>query len=177
MLENENIILRAIEPEDIDLLYKWENDRALWEVSTTIAPFSKYILKKYIENAHLDLFEAKQLRLMIVSKSDGNKTVGAIDLFDFEPYHGRAGVGILVYEKNDRQKGYASSALNLIIDYAFNTLHLRQLYCNITTDNISSKNLFSNLGFEIIGIKKDWLKTCNAWKDEYLMQLINYKIN
>lgn len=175
MLENENIILRAIEPEDIDLLYKWENDRALWEVSTTIAPFSKYILKKYIENAHLDLFEAKQLRLMIVSKSDGNKTVGAIDLFDFEPYHGRAGVGILVYEKNDRQKGYASSALNLIIDYAFNTLDLRQLYCNITTDNISSKNLFSNLGFEIIGIKKDWLKTCNAWKDEYLMQLINIK--
>lgn len=175
MLENENIILRAIEPEDIELLYTWENDRTLWEVSTTIAPFSKYILKKYIENSHIDLFEAKQLRLMIVSKTDNNKTVGAIDLFDFEPYHGRVGVGILVYEKSDRQKGYASQALSLIIDYAFNILGLRQLYCNITTDNLSSVNLFSNMGFEIIGIKKDWLKTCNAWKDEYLLQLINKK--
>ena len=175
MLENENIILRAVEPEDLELLFKWEYDRSLWEVSTSIAPFSKYILKKYIENSHIDLFEAKQLRLMIVSKADNNKTVGAIDFFDFEPYHGRAGVGILVYEKSDRHRGYASQALQLIIDYAFNILSLRQLYCNITTDNTSSLKLFSNLGFEIIGIKKDWLKTCNAWKDEYLMQLINRK--
>ena len=175
MLENEKILLRAIEPEDVDLLFTWENDRSLWDVSTTIAPFSKYILKKYIENAHLDLFEAKQLRLMIVSKTDNNKTVGAIDIFDFEPYHGRAGVGILVYEKNDRHKGYAMTALQLIIEYSFNILGLRQLFCNITTDNESSVNLFTKMGFEIVGVKKDWFKTCNAWKDEYFLQLLNRK--
>lgn len=172
MLESDIILLRAVEQEDLELLYAWENDRGLWDVSTTIAPFSKYLLKKYIENAHLDIYEAKQLRLMIVSKVN-NKTIGAVDLFDFEPYHGRAGIGILVYDKTDRGKGYAREAVNLIIGYAFNTLGLRQLFCNITPENNTSMKLFQSLGFEIAGLKKDWLKTCNAWKDEYLLQLIN----
>ncbi len=172
MLENELILLRAIEPEDIELISVWENDRNLWEVSTTIAPFSKYILKKYIENADLDIYEAKQLRLMIVSKTN-IKTVGAIDLFDFEPYHGRAGVGILVYDRNDRNKGYATEAIKLIIDYAFHTIGLKQLYCNVTPDNSVSIKLFQSLGFEITGLKKAWLKTFNTWKDEYMLQLIN----
>ncbi|MBI5217648.1 MAG: GNAT family N-acetyltransferase [Bacteroidia bacterium] len=172
ILENDKIKLRAIEPEDMDLLYEWENDRSLWEVSNTLVPFSKYTLKKYLENSHLDLYEAKQLRLMIV-ENEKNKTVGAIDLFDFEPFHSRVGIGILVYDKNDRRKNFASEALNIIINYCFNTLMLHQLYCNITTDNKSSLDLFTKQGFIIAGEKKDWIRVCNKWKSEYFLQLIN----
>ena len=50
-LEDEVIRLRALEPEDLELLYRWENDSALWEFSSTLAPFSRYLLKEYIENA------------------------------------------------------------------------------------------------------------------------------
>ena len=59
------IILRALEPTDIDALYKWENDPEIWHVSNTCTPYSKYILEKYIENSHLDIYQVKQLRLMI----------------------------------------------------------------------------------------------------------------
>ena len=170
-MENNIIKLRALEPEDIELLYTWENDTLLWKVSNTIAPFSKYTLKRYIENAHEDIFDTKQLRLMIVAK-DQNKTIGCIDLFDFEPFHQRAGVGILIYEKEDRSKGYAKVALNVLINYCFNTLGLHQLYCNITEDNVASIELFTKAGFVQTGCKIDWLKYCNDWKNELTLQLI-----
>jgi len=173
---NHLIILRALEPSDIDWLFRWENDPEIWKVSNTITPYSRYTLEKYIENAHLDIYQIKQLRMMIdVKESTGkkNRPVGTIDLFDFDPFHNRAGVGILIGEKSDRKKGYASEALSQFIRYAFQTIHLHVLYCNIATDNSESIGLFTRNGFSIIGEKKDWLKTATGYKNEYFLQLIN----
>ncbi len=173
------IRLRALEPEDLELLYRWENDMEIWGVSNTINPYSRYILERYIENSHLDIYQLKQLRMMIDVKTSGMKkprTIGTIDLFDFDPYHNRAGVGILIGEKSYRKKGYASQALSQFIKYAFNTLQLHQLYCNIATDNLESLGLFTKNGFLITGEKKDWLKTTSGYKNEYLLQLINSDI-
>ena len=103
MLENELIKLRAPEPEDLKVLYEWENDTELWIYGSTIAPFSKYILKKYIATYNTDIFETNQLRFIIESKQDGN-VVGIIDLFDFDPFNNRAAVGILV-DRNMQNKG------------------------------------------------------------------------
>ena len=174
MIENE-IVLRAPEPEDIDMLYRWENDPEIWHVSNTITPFSKYILEKYIENAHLDIYQVKQLRLMIDVKENRTRTrtVGAIDLFDFDPYHNRAGVGILIGDKSDRNKGIATLALKKFIDYCFNTLQLHQLYCNITKGNEDSLKLFRKCGFRITGRKAEWIKTPGKYLEELMLQLIN----
>jgi diamine N-acetyltransferase len=173
---NSLITLRALEPSDIDWLFRWENDPEIWKVSNTITPYSRYTLEKYIETAHLDIYQVKQLRMMIdVKESSGKKTrpIGTIDLFDFDPFHNRAGVGILIGEKSDRKKGYASEALSKFVRYAFQVLQLHQLYCNIATNNLESIGLFTRNGFSISGEKKDWLKTGAGYKNEYLLQLIN----
>jgi diamine N-acetyltransferase len=168
------IVLRALEPGDIDILYQWENDPEIWHVSNTITPFSRYILEKYIENSHLDLYQMKQLRLMIDIKENNRfRSIGAIDLFDFDPYHNRAGVGILIGNKSDRKKGYATTALNKFIDYSFKTLQLHQLYCNITTGNNDSLELFIKCGFRITGRKTDWIKSPAGYLEEVVLQLIN----
>ena len=44
-LESENICLRAPEPEDLELLYEWENDSSLWIAGNTRAPYSKFQLR------------------------------------------------------------------------------------------------------------------------------------
>lgn len=169
-LSNDLITLRALEPEDIELLYAWENDPAIWEVSHTLVPFSKYILALYIKNSDKDIYESKQLRLMIDTAD--RKTIGAIDLFDYDPYHSRVGIGLLICNHEDRSKGYGSSALELLIAYCFNKLKLHQLFANIEVENKISRQLFEKHGFKICGTKKEWLKTDSGWKDESLVQLI-----
>ncbi|MGC6428842.1 MAG: GNAT family N-acetyltransferase [Flavobacteriales bacterium] len=169
MLIGENIALRALEPSDLDLLYDWENDSSIWKVSQTITPFSRHVLSKYLDNANQDIFTAKQLRLMIKKK---NLSIGTIELFDYDPVNSRAGVGIWIAEESEREKGYAKEALRLIIEYSFKHLKLNQLYCNISSTNKISINLFSSLDFMLVGVKKKWNKTEDGWEDELFFQLL-----
>ena len=171
-LKGKNIYLRALELEDLEFLYQLENNESVWEVSNTTAPYSKFILKQYLENSYKDIFEAKQLRLVIcVSGSD--KLIGCVDLFDFVPKHKRVGVGIIISSKQDLQKGYASEALNMICNYVFTHLNSHQVYANITEDNQPSISLFENAKFKKVGIKLDWIYSFGKFKNELLYQLVN----
>ena len=172
ILEGKYVRLRSPEPEDLEFLYRWENDTDIWQVSNTITPFSRFTLKKYIETSHLDIYENQQLRFMIDTIEDG-KTVGTIDLFDFDPYHHRAGVGILIGEDAFRGKGLADDALKVLVRYGFSVLMLHQLYCNIGAHNEQSLHLFEKNGFAVVGEKKEWLRTQDGWTSEFLLQAIN----
>ncbi|HEX7411503.1 MAG TPA: GNAT family N-acetyltransferase [Bacteroidales bacterium] len=167
------IHLRALEPEDLDLLYDWENDPAIWHLGNTFTPFSRFLLEQYLLNAQNDIYTNKQLRLMIELNDPGDLTpaIGSIDLFDFDPFNRRAGVGILITNAQ-RRKGYASEALGLLKNYAFTLLDLHQLYCNIDAENNNSIALFNKHGFEKCGEKKDWLWHNEGWHNELLLQCI-----
>lgn len=170
-IKGQNIYLRALEPYDVDVLYKWENNRQIWHVSNTQTPFSRYVLEQFLVNAHEDIYTNKQLRL-IISPNNSENAVGAIDLFDFDPYHLRAGVGILIAEEY-RNKGYAYEALDLLKDYAFNTLLLQQLYCNVTQSAAASLQLFEKSGFEKVGLKKRWNRISSTeFEDEWFLQCL-----
>lgn len=171
LLKTKRLLLRGLEPEDLDFLYRIENNTAFWQVSNTLTPYTRFVLKQYLEQSHLDIYTAKQLRLVIAFNDKPSEAIGAIDLFDFDPFHMRAGVGIVIQEDNQKN-GFASEALDVLIGYCFNHLKLHQIYCNITSSNVGSKRLFENKDFELIGVKKDWTRTADGWKDELQYQLI-----
>jgi diamine N-acetyltransferase len=171
-LKGDNIYIRALEPNDLEFVYAIENDQSIWEVSNTHTPYSRFLVKQYLENAHQDIYEAKQLRLAICQNQDF-PALGLIDLFDFDPKNNRAGVGIVIQDNEHRKQNIGSEALELLIEYAFYNLNLRQLYANIGTENEASKALFTKFGFEIIGVKKDWILVNGVYKDEEMFQLIN----
>ncbi len=170
-LKGAHIYLRALEPSDLDFLFKLENNTDLWEISGTTTPYSKFVLKRYLENAHRDIYEVKQLRLCICDRSD--QVLGLIDLFDFDPKNSRAGLGIVVLDVEDRGKGIGKEVISIISKYAFSTLGLRQLYSNIISDNKESIGLFEKMGFEQVGVKKDWIFSNGTYKNEILYQKIN----
>ena len=171
-LRGAHIYLRALEPEDLDFVHAVENDELIWEVSSTQTPYSRFLVKRYLENAHQDIYEARQLR-MAICEIKSFKAVGLIDLFEFDPKNSRAGVGILIKNNADRNRGTGTDALELLISYAFTHLNLHQLYANIDSDNKASLTLFAKFGFQNIGIKKDWNFVSGKYKDEVMVQLIN----
>lgn len=170
-LKGSEIYLRALEPEDLEFVYDVENDESVWEISNTQTPYSKFLIKQYLENAHKDVFEVKQLRLMVSSYA--HEPLGMIDIFDFDFKNKRAGIGILIKDVKNRDRGYGREAMQLLINYSFTHLGLHQLYCNISEDNHASIKLFTNLGFVNVGLKKDWNYVNGSYKNEYLFQLIN----
>lgn len=170
-LKGNKIYLRPLEPEDLDFVHELENTEEFWVVSATQSPYSRYMIKKYLENAHRDIYEVKQLRLVICNYD--HKSVGLIDLFDLEPKDRRAAIGILIADPADRKKGYGAESISLICEYSFNHLALHQVYANVTADNEASVRLFESQGFSLVGVKKDWILVNKQFKDEALYQLIN----
>lgn len=172
MINSERLILRPLEPSDIDFLYKWENDTSLWQYGDTTAPLSKYLLTDYISNYDADIYKAKQLRLMIQTKYE-NTIIGTIDIYNLEIFHQRASIGIMIapeYQKN----GYATEALKCILQYSKNILGLRQMVAYVSTDNIRSIKLFENCGFVQSGTLKQWHRSGREFKDVELLQNIFY---
>jgi diamine N-acetyltransferase len=171
LLENKRIRLRATEPEDLELLYSWENDTEMWKNGVAVAPFSRFTLRQYLIESTQDIYTDRQLRLMIESKESG-ETIGTIDLYDFDPFHRRSGVGILV-DKRFRKQGYGMQALQLLEAYSFDFLHLHQLYAFIPAGNNISIALFTKSGYIMAGRLKEWLSVGDSFEEVQVMQRVN----
>ena len=163
------ITLRAIEPEDLDLLYRIENDVRLWNVGTSNVPYSRYVLHDYVAHVTNDIYTDRQVRMMIVNEA--GQTVGIVDLVNFDPANRRAELGIIILDECRRQ-GYAEATLQQIRDYAVRVLHLHQLYVYIDEHNEASKSLFSKAGYTSTGRITEWLFDGDQYHDALLFQLV-----
>ena len=165
--------LRALEPEDLDEMYRWENDTLLWRVSGTTAPFSRHTLMRLIDEQRFDIYATRQQRLVVEATDNADdtrpQTAGAVDLFEFDPQNLRAGVGIVIAPEL-RHRGYGLDALRTLERYCRETLHLHQLWCEVGADNTASLRLFAAAGYEECGCRRDWVLTPDGWRDAILFQ-------
>lgn len=163
------IRLRAIEPEDLDLLYRIENDVKLWNVGTTNVPYSRYTLHDYVANASDDIYVDRQVRMMV--ENEVGEVVGIADIVNFDPSNCRAEVGLIVLDAFRRQ-GYGTSILAAVADYVVSVLHLHQLYAFADTRNQASLDLFRKMGYRESTTIVDWLYDGRDYHDAILMQLV-----
>ena len=163
-----DIILRALEPEDLDFLYSIENDPDLWDVGCTNVPYSRHILSEYILANKSDLYADKQLRLIV---TDGRgKQIGVIDLFNFEPKHLRAELGIAILREY-RNRGYGQMAIDRLMRYCKRHLHLHQIYAVVGENNQQSLKMFRNADFQEGARMKDWIYDGNRFQDAIVMRI------
>lgn len=162
--------LRAVEPEDVDAMYCWENDPEVWRVSGTASPLSRHQLQRFVDEQRFDIYATRQMRLMI--ESEQGRAVGTLDIFDFDPQMHRFGVGILIYDRSDRRRGYASAAIAAVQRYGRDTLGVHQIWCSTEASNDASRELFLGAGFEECGRRRDWIWTPEGYRDEIMMQWI-----
>ena len=170
-LTGKQIEMRAVEPEDLDALYRWENDSSLWIYGSTVSPFSRYLLKQYIESYTADITRDKQLRLIIMRK-ESRQVIGAIDCFDYDITNRKAAIGLLIDPDHKRQ-GFGRDALETFIEYAFRFLHLHQLYVHIPVCNTASIALFRTCGFHESTRLKDWIRLPQGYTDALIFQKFN----
>jgi len=168
LLDNGIITLRALEPEDLDTLYRWENDTTLWRVSDTIAPYSHDALRYYLDHYTGDIYAQRQLRLMIILDDD-KQPIGTVDFMNFDPLNNRAEVGLFI-DACHRGQGLGKQALQLLTAYARDHIGLRQLYVYIALDNAACLALFEQQGYRRVGILHDWVKRGSSYHDVALLQ-------
>ena len=198
-MERGEVRLRALEPEDVDRLYIWENDRDMWPFGGTRAPLSRHQLWEYATNYDANPFAAGQLRLIIEhatapdnalpqnsqssqsSQSSHNSQnsqnshsspipCGVIDLYDIDPVNSRAMVGIMVAPQW-RSRGIATRALELVGEYCRDTLGLATIASEVASDNLPSIRLFGEkAAYRQVGERPSWYRRGERFVSALLFQ-------
>jgi diamine N-acetyltransferase len=161
-----------MEPADVDLLMMWENASEDWWMGAALSPISRAAMTTFVEG-NQDLFETRQVRLMLEARlKDSWRTVGAVDLYDFDPRQLRAGVAIHV-DASKRRQGHGHKALQLMLAYAGTHLHLRQVYAEIPGNHPGSLDLFRKAGFGHESVRASWIRTSDGtWTTVHTLQHI-----
>ena len=146
-IEGEKIVLRSVESSDIDTILLWENSSEEPLYGVYEEQFSREDVVQFIENQQRFSFaENEQLRLMICSHE--GERLGALDLTEYDGE--KAFVSILIFNLDNRRKGFAENALRLAVDYA-KSLGMQTLYAWIFSENLPSISLFEKVGFVFDG--------------------------
>lgn len=167
-MNGELIRLRAVEPEDVDLIFIWENDETLWRYGAVKGPISRHQLWNYAQNYDADPMKNGEIRFVVEDINTG-EAVGCIDLTEIDSYNCRAQVGIFI-SKLHRNRGLAQDALSLLNDYACKILGLHQVWAVIGRENTSSISLFEKSGFKSCGCLRSWIKIRTSYEDALIYQ-------
>ena len=145
-LHGRHVYLRALEPEDLDFIYEVENRPEHWVMTDFTVPYSRFSVRQYLQDTRCDLFADKQLRL-VIALCGSHTPIGTMDLFNYQPLHTHAEVGILVRQE-----------------------HL----AHVVADNEVSLRLFCSCGFVSCGLLKEWWRVDDVYKDVALLQRLNH---
>ncbi len=167
-MDKDNIMLRAIEPEDADFMYEVESDPDAWKYSDYVAPMSKELLRQYAFTYDADPYRAGQLRLII---ENCGEPIGIADLFDISARHLRTDTGIYILPKH-RSFGFATQALKELAIYCNERLGLHQMSASISKLNQAAMRCYCKAGFKETGVRPDWIKTSDGFEDVCLLTLL-----
>ena len=171
MLNGSLAFLRTPDMSDVQFMLDIENDERYWHLSGNTSPFSTEDIERFVTESASNLETDHQLRLVIIDIATKNRA-GLLDVFEYNPLHKRAGIGIFLHEEF-RGKGLAADALRVLIQYLFKIVQLHQIWCNVLVENNSSMQLFLKAGFEQTCIKREWIFHDNQFHDEATLQFIN----
>ncbi len=172
LLRNERIRLRALSRTDLPLLERWENDTSLWLYGSMVAPFNQDLLNEFLSSYTGDIYAQKQLRFIVELTQHDHLSIGAVDLYDFDPFNSRVAVGILI----DRQwqgKGFAKECIETVTEYALSYLGLKQCYAIVATNNEISRRLFSSCGYTQSAVLKSWFRQGFRYVDAIYYQRLS----
>ncbi len=167
MTSSADIRLRAVEPEDLELMYRIENDPQFWNYGSTTVPYSRYVLRQYLETSRNDLFADGQVRLVIAK---GRTSMGFADLTNLDAIHLRAEIGLAVLREYQGQH-IGTTAIQCLCEYA-RRVHLHQIYAIIATVNEPATRLFRSLAFTPSTLLHDWLRTEDGFVDAVVWQKV-----
>jgi len=164
LLVGKLISLTSIEVErDAEVEARWTHDSEYLQMlgMDLVRPLSpahlkkKYeALEKKMEESGDQFYFAIRLRDTTTAESQDPKTatnadrlVGFSHLSWISWNHGSALLRLGIGDQNDRNKGYGSEALALMLDYVFNELNLFRLSAVIPAYNQVALHLFERAGF------------------------------
>lgn len=169
VLRSKRLLLRAIEPSDLNLTYlSWLNDGDVSRyLETRFLPQTLEAFEAYWQN-HRD--DPTSPWFAICLAEDG-RHIGNIKLGPIQWLHRRADISLFIGDKSSWGMGYGSEAIELLRDWAFRELDLQKLNAGIYAGNIGCRRAFEKNGFDLEGTLRQEVVSDGSRLDVWRMGL------
>lgn len=149
MIKQDNLVIRGVEPEDLDLLYRIGSDP---EVKGVYLP-GKILNKQQYLNEYKENGFSRETSERLVLEMDG-RVVGMLWHFLSVPYFDAREIGYLLFEKGLRGKGITPKAVTMLVNYLFLTHPLNRVEIRMDSSNTASERVAEKCGFTYEGIAR-----------------------
>lgn len=154
-IDGKRLYLREVRLTDVnDAYYRWLNDPEVTRcLETRFVCQSVEKIRDYVETANR---KADEIFLAICLKRDG-RHIGNIKLGPVNWVHRFGEISLVIGDKGQWGKGYATEAIRMVCTYAFDVLGLHKVTAGSYATNPGSVRAFEKAGFEREG----------TWKEHY----------
>jgi len=173
MLAGKTVRLRSVELTDLDEIMKHWNTMELRNLVGTspLGPASRNEEEEWIRNTWKERRERRAYTFAIEKTSD-TRLIGTVSLFNCDWVNRFASLGIAIYEPADRGKGYGHDSINLLLDFAFNTLNLNRVELETYDFNQRAQRCFKKVGFKEVGRRRKTHFIDGEYRDTLIMDIL-----
>ncbi|CAG9614846.1 hypothetical protein BACCIP111899_04079 [Bacillus rhizoplanae] len=171
VLESMNLVLKKIEDVHLQGVYAIYSNDKVFEYCGIIPKHNMKTVSKMIQHFERDYNKQSRIKWGIFQKSESDTLVGIIEAMDFNRKVNMVTIGYFLAEVYWR-KGIASEAVNTVVKYLFENVHINRIQAEVMPENDISKKVLLKNGF----IKEGLLRQATLWSGKGVVDLEIYSI-
>lgn len=173
--ETQRLILKIIGPDYAkDVLQFYLEDKELfeeYEMERSPNFYSEGHQQTILQVEYGLALKLQQIRFYVFLKDNPNQMIGTVCLYHISNTYSHAELGYK-FSSKFHHKGYASEAVEKLLDIAFIDLNIHRITAHVEENNRASIRLLEGLGFVKEGICYDYLRLHGRWVDHLQYSLI-----
>lgn len=156
-IRGDRVTLRTLEPDDLDFIHRWQNDPAFRDEMYARTPRDAEQVEELLER-----WREPEDDMSLLVCVDGDP-IGKVALFRVTRHRGELAYWLV---PDAQGKGYATEAVSLLIDHAFDAVGLHKVHARVADFNEASRGLLASLGFTEEGRLREHAFVRGAHRDE-----------
>ncbi|MHA2289133.1 MAG: GNAT family N-acetyltransferase [Promethearchaeota archaeon] len=171
MIKGKRIKFAPLDRKHIDLFLKWFNDPEITQYLLMYKPITRDW-----EEVWFDALKQKEdmvhFSILLLDQEDPEKIIGNCAIHNIDNKNRSCTCGITIGEKNYQNKGYGTEAMEMLVEYAFNTLNMNRMELSVWEFNTRAFKAYQKVGFVEEGRKRQARYHNGKYYDEIIMAIL-----
>ena len=169
LVRGELVYLRAIEPEDAELVHRWYSHA---DTARLMGEWPRSLARRLADTQAAATSTDRTWFAFIICRLEDDRPVGRIDVFEIDRTDGSAGFGLAIGEHDARGLGLGGDAVNAMLDFCFGQLRLERVWLVTDSVNVRAQHVYEKAGLVHEGLLRKAFYQDGVFQDDIRMAIL-----
>jgi RimJ/RimL family protein N-acetyltransferase len=169
LLRGELVYLRALEPDDADLIHHWYGHA---DTARLMGEWPRSLARRRADAESAAAEAGRDWFAFVICLLEDDRPVGRIDIFEIDRHNGSAAFGLAIGEHDQRGRGLGTDAVNAVVDFCFGQLRLERVWLVTDSVNLRAQHVYEKAGLVHEGRLRRAFYQDGIWQDDIRMAIL-----